>query len=80
MAISKKDFACPNCGYSEHISGAHFCQNCGIELLNFCTNPNCETNELPSEEYQAIPHDAKYCPYCGEKSTYYDYLTALEEK
>lgn len=73
------EIVCSKCGFSSHVECAHFCQNCGIELLNFCTNPDCETNELPSEEYQAIPNDAKYCPYCGSKSTYFDYLNNSED-
>lgn len=65
---------CPKCGFTDHIEGSHYCQSCGIELLNFCTNELCEVNELPSPEDQSIPHNAKYCPYCGSKSTFYEYL------
>lgn len=68
------EIVCPKCGFSNHISDAKYCQNCGIELLNFCTNPDCDVNQVPSDEYAAIPFDAKYCPYCGSKSTYFDYL------
>lgn len=78
MSDSKNDFICPNCGFADHLSDANFCQNCGIELLNFCTNPDCETNQMPSADYQAIPSDAKYCPYCGSKSTYFDFLSNSE--
>lgn len=70
---------CCKCGYNDNLEEASFCQNCGIELLNFCTNPDCDTNELPSKEYQAIPSNAKYCPYCGAKSTYFEYLNNSED-
>lgn len=69
---------CYKCGHSEHLEDADFCQNCGMELLNFCTNSECDTFKLPAE-YKAIPRDAKYCPYCGSKSTYFDYLNNLED-
>ena len=70
---------CPKCGFSDHLDDANYCQNCGIELFNFCTNCDCDTNAQPSPEYQAIPFNAKYCPYCGSKSTYFDYLSNLSE-
>lgn len=74
MSEKMNNIVCPKCGFDDHLDDAKFCQSCGIELLNFCTNPECETNHLPSEEYQAIPCDAKYCPYCGSLSTYFDFL------
>ena len=78
MLILSNNITCVNCGFSDHLDDASYCQNCGIELLNFCTNPDCDANSQPSREYQAIPHDAKYCPYCSSKSTYFDYLENSE--
>lgn len=74
-----KKITCVKCGLSEHLDDAKFCQNCGLELLNFCTNSDCDNNHMPTDEYQAIPHDAKYCPTCGSKSTYYDFLNSFED-
>ena len=74
-----KNIVCVNCGLAEHLEDAKFCQNCGLELLNFCTNLDCEYNQMPTDEYQAIPHNAKHCPACGSKSTYFDYLNNLRD-
>lgn len=56
---------CPICENEEtNIAGNH-CQICGTYLVNNCTSDNCEysTTELPS--------NARYCPICGSKSTFY---------
>jgi hypothetical protein len=78
MSEKANNIVCVKCGFNDHVTNAKHCQNCGFELLNFCTNPDCESNEVPSEEYQAIPYDAKYCPYCGSESTYFGFLTDSE--
>lgn len=74
MSITN-NISCINCGFSEHINDAEYCQNCGISLKNFCMDNNCEANNVESIEYAALPNDAKYCPYCGQKTTYFEYLS-----
>lgn len=66
------DVVCVNCQHDNHLSDAVYCQNCGIELLNYCTNADCQSY---TEEIACLPRNASFCPYCGEKTTYYDYLT-----
>lgn len=67
---------CVKCQHNNHLSDATYCQNCGIELLNFCTNDDCPSY---SDEISYLPKDASFCPYCGEKTTYYEYLNPLSE-
>lgn len=73
------EIICPNCGFSDHLKNASFCQNCGIELHNYCTDPECEKNSVCDVEYSSLPNDAKYCPYCGSKTTYFDFLDKLKD-
>ena len=65
---------CANCGFSEHLQYSDYCQNCGIDLCNYCTNQQCESSNCEKE--YSLPHDAKYCPYCGNKTTYFDFLSS----
>lgn len=69
-----KDFICSKCGNRNPIDDAEYCIECGFSLLNFCTNPDCEQNKIPDNILSSIPNEAKFCPYCGSKSTYYDFL------
>lgn len=77
--MDSKSLTCVNCGFSEHIEDAEFCQNCGISLRNFCKNNDCEANSVPDVEYSSLPWNAKYCPYCGEETSYYEYLSKLDD-
>lgn len=63
------NLTCPNCKFSDHLEDILYCQECGILLLNQCTNPNCDTN-TSDNEYIYVPDNAKYCPYCGFQTTY----------
>lgn len=54
---------CKHCGFTNHVKGAEWCQECGAKLLfMYCENPNC-----PSDGKILLPDDAIYCPYCGEE-------------
>lgn len=68
------EIICPNCGFSDHLSEVSFCQNCGNELHNYCSNSDCELNSVYEPEYSSLPCNAKYCPYCGSKTTFFDFL------
>ena len=54
---------CPICQNEEtDIDGEH-CIICGIPLVNICSNEDCA--------YQHLPSNARYCPICGSKTTFY---------
>ena len=60
---------CPNCGFEDHLDEeVKFCQECGIYLINNCSNDQCETNN--NDEKFSLPNNAKFCPYCGSISTF----------
>lgn len=73
--MNNSNLICVNCGFSEHLDDALYCQNCGIDLSNFCSNDDCEINNVTEPEYATLPNNAKYCPYCGSKTTYFEYLS-----
>ena len=56
---------CPNCK-NEDIDKTHnFCMVCGCNIINQCTNFDCEFEG-------ALPGNARYCPYCGSHSSFYN--------
>lgn len=58
---------CPNCDFENHLEDAKFCQQCGIYLINLCTNQRCDLN---NGEESPLPDDAKFCPYCGSETSF----------
>lgn len=58
---------CPNCGFEDHVENSEFCQECGVLLVNLCSNSSCDLN---NGDIVSLPEDAKYCPYCGTESTF----------
>ena len=58
---------CPVCHNTETFISGSYCQICGTQLQNFCTNSNFD--------YQCpvgmLPVNARYCPECGEPSSFY---------
>ena len=54
---------CPKCKNEETEINGNYCQICGTNLVNQCTNFACESRILPS--------NARYCPICGEKSIFF---------
>lgn len=74
--MDMSNIVCVNCGQIEHVEDAIYCQKCGINLLNYCTNKDCDTY---NDEPLCLPRDASYCPYCGGKTTYYDFLNDSED-
>lgn len=68
---------CPNCKNEEHFDNAEHCIICGQYLVNYCTESiNC------SHEKKPLPGNARYCPYCGAKTTFFQngYLESWDEK
>lgn len=63
-----KTKACPNCGNQECHDDDEYCFNCGVSLLNFCTNDCCSLN---NGEPIALPDNYCYCPHCGEETDFF---------
>lgn len=56
---------CPNCHNEETDIEGDFCQICGRNLINRCSEPACD--------YRAgLPSNARYCPLCGSNSTFFN--------
>lgn len=58
---------CFNCNNEEHLPNATFCMICGEKIINTCTN-----EDHCSHVNEAFPGNARFCPYCGSKSTYFE--------
>ena len=56
---------CPNCSNEETDIEGDFCQICGENLVNKCSNDDCYYNE-------PLPSNARFCPICGSSSTFYN--------
>lgn len=55
---------CPRCKNEETNLEGDYCQICGRSIVNYCSSDDCSKNPLPS--------NARYCPICGNHSTFYD--------
>ncbi len=71
---NNKLLECPRCSNEETEIEGSFCHICGLGLVNKCTNNYCDILVIPS--------NARYCPVCGETSSFYDdeILNAWDEK
>ena len=56
---------CPNCQNEETDIEGDYCQICGRNLINKCSYDDCYYNE-------PLPANARYCPICGNHSTFYN--------
>ena len=66
---------CPHCANPECEVDDFVCWNCGKELRNYCSNPECP--QLPlmaSSELEGVTLMSKhvYCPHCGSRSRFAD--------
>lgn len=55
---------CPVCNNEETDIDGDYCQICGANLINHCSNNNCSNTKI-------LPSNARYCPICGGTSTFY---------
>ncbi len=67
---------CPHCGEENKLQNGLFCTKCGKEILNFCTNKNCENSTYDS---MGIDVNARHCPLCGALSSFSE-LEYFEEE
>ncbi len=56
---------CTRCKNEETAGNGEFCKICGLLIANRCSNYDCSNNEV-------LPSNARYCPICGETSTFYN--------
>ncbi|MEK4148964.1 ImmA/IrrE family metallo-endopeptidase [Robertmurraya sp. FSL W8-0741] len=64
--------ACPQCGNEElNYNGAH-CKICGVNVVNKCTNVEEWNGEIQWECGTILDGNARYCPNCGSKSTFFE--------
>ena len=66
---------CPKCKNEEHLHDAEFCMICGKPIINRCTSaiaPNISSEYWQCPHGEPLPSNARYCPYCGNKTTFYE--------
>lgn len=68
MDENNRPLSCPVCGNEQYIDNAEYCQICGTSIYNNCSDYN-NTN-YPCEKGIHLSGDARYCPYCGERTTF----------
>lgn len=74
---------CPNCGNEEIENNAVFCKICGRRIINSCAETSYLVeddhveygytygNTVPAcEQGHLLPGNARYCPYCGNETTF----------
>lgn len=66
---------CPVCENEEFLSDSDYCHICGIIAVNRCEHMFF-TDGAPHEycvgHDKPIPGNARYCPYCGNKTTFFE--------
>lgn len=69
-----KPYLCPVCKNEETDRQGEFCQICGTYLTNHCIAQNdlpFYESESCCKEAERLPSNARYCPYCGEKTFFF---------
>lgn len=73
-----KAIVCPRCGNEETSIDGSYCQICGLILINSCAPTEADRDEnnyliinQPCSLGKALPGNARFCPYCGNESTFY---------
>lgn len=72
LSENGKAVVCPHCDNEELTSG-EFCMICGCNIVNRCADT--PGRDLPDSVNRscrtALPGNARYCPKCGNESTFY---------
>lgn len=70
---NSKALICPKCNNEEIIPEGKFCKICGENLINFCEGfIDDDGNHLEEGCGKLLPGNARYCPYCGAVSHFYN--------
>lgn len=70
---NSKALICPKCNNEEIIPEGKFCKICGENLINFCEGfIDDDGNHLEEGCGKLLPGNARYCPYCGAASHFYN--------
>lgn len=70
------EITCIKCNKTFSWVDAYYCPYCGFNLFNSCTNPECEMcpSNLNFEDGWALKWNYKFCPECGSKSIFHDFI------
>ncbi len=68
MDESNRPLLCPVCSNEQYIEDGEYCQICGTPIYNDC----CDRFHInyPCVKGAHLSGDARFCPYCGEKTTF----------
>ncbi len=76
--MSNNKNVCHFCNFEFKWDNAKHCPNCGKILINHCEDPFCEISFKDGDsknEIIELPNNFKFCPSCGAKTTYFNYLS-----
>lgn len=65
---------CILCGNVEYPSGSEYCMICGKPIVNRCTyaiSDRPSNYEEQCSHSEPLPSNARYCPYCGNQTTFF---------
>jgi len=65
---------CLICKNEEHLSEADYCMICGKPIVNRCTyalSEEVSNGYEPCQHTEPLPGNARYCPYCGNRTTFF---------
>ncbi len=70
---------CPRCGNEAQFPQGEYCMICGAPLYNRCARTEGQTDtgyqyiSEPCEQGKVLPGNARYCPFCGNVTTYFQF-------
>ena len=71
---------CLQCKNEEHLADAEFCMVCGKPIINRCISAIDQNVPIGYEQCshgEPLPGNARFCPYCGSKTTFYQHGVLL---